>query len=233
MDVIRLATFNAHHCLGPDSIIDIDRTARAITATDAAVVALQEIDRRLPRSGRIDQPAEIAKLTGMKVLFWPTIRRWRGEYGIGLAVRADADVEFRLLPRIGREEQRGAIVGRAAGLGVVATHAATAKDGSRPMHLKAIRLLAAELGAPTVIMGDLNARRSELDGFIAEGWDAGPEIPTFGRNKRRQIDYILAGPGVRLVRAWTVASDASDHLPLVAEVAVEYRGPPETGSTAK
>jgi endonuclease/exonuclease/phosphatase family metal-dependent hydrolase len=220
VNVLRLATFNVRRCLGVDSITDLERTAQAIRLTGAGVVALQELDRGMPRSGGIDQPAAIAELTGMKVFFWPTLQRKQGEYGIGLAVRDDAEVDFRALPRIGREEPRGAIVGRAAGLGIVATHVAT-HDPARAGHLDALGSLVAELDTPAVIAGDLNSSRRELAGLRAAGFDAGPRIPTIGRGRRRQIDYILAGPGVSLLRSWTVRSDASDHLPLVADLAVD------------
>lgn len=220
MSVLRLATFNVQRCLGIDSSTNLERTAKAIQATDAAVVALQELDRGMPRSGHVDQPAALSEMTGLRIHFWPTLRRKQGEYGIGLGVRAEAHLDFRSLPRVAREEPRGAIVGRAARVGIVATHVAT-HDPARAGHLDAVRSLAAELGSPVVIMGDLNCSRRRLTRLSEAGFDSGPWISTIGRRRRRQIDYILAGPGVRLVRAWTVATNASDHLPLVAEVALD------------
>ena len=220
MTVLRLATFNVRRCLGTDSITDVGRTAATIRACDAQVVALQELDRRRWRSGMVDQPAKLAELTGMEVVFLPTVRRWVGAYGIGLAVRGEAELEFRALPRVGRAQPRGAIVGRVAGLGIVATHLAT-RGPSHVEQLDEIGLLAAELEPPVVVLGDLNAVRAELAGLRAAGFEPGPEVVTFGGRRARQIDYILAGPGARLVRVWTVPSDASDHLPLVAEVALD------------
>jgi endonuclease/exonuclease/phosphatase family metal-dependent hydrolase len=224
VNVLRLATFNVRRCLGVDSMTDLERTAQAIRLTGAAVVALQELDRGMPRSGGVDQPAALAELTDMKVFFWPTLQRKQGEYGIGLAVRDDAEVDFRALPRVGGEEPRGAIIGRAGGLGIVATHVAT-HDPARAGHLDALGSLVGEMDAPVVIVGDLNSSRRGLAGLRAAGFDAGPIVPTIGRRRRRQIDYILAGPGARLVRSWTVRSDASDHLPLVAEIAVDRPAP--------
>jgi len=220
MEVLRLATFNVRHCLGLDLVTDAERIGQTIRAIGAQVVALQELDRGRRRSGGVDQPATIGELTGTEVFFWPTKRRLRGEYGIGLAVLGEAELEFRALPRIGREEPRGAIVGRAAGVGIVATHVAT-RDPERAGHLEAIAALAADLAPPAVVLGDLNCPRRELAGLRAAGFDPGPRIPTFGRRRPRQIDYILAGPGVHLQRLWTVPSEASDHLPLVAEVALD------------
>lgn len=225
MSMVRIATFNVRRCLGIDSITDTERTAAAIQATGADIVALQELDRGMARSGDTDQPAAIARVTGMNVLFWPTLRRGGGEYGIAIAVRGDAELEFRPLPRVAREEPRGAIVGHVDSLGVVAAHAAT-HDPARRAHLDAVAALAAHLGAPAVVLGDLNATRSHLTRLLAEGFDAGPRVPTIGPRipaigRRRQIDYVMAGPGVRLLRSWTVPTDASDHLPLVAEVEIE------------
>ena len=221
MTVVRLATFNIRRGLGLDSATNLERTAKTIRATGAQLIAMQELDRRKWRSGMIDQPAKLAELTGMKVHFWPTVRRWLGGYGIALAVRGRAEMEFRALPSAGREEPRGAIVGRAAGLGIIAAHVATQRGRSHLRQLEAIASMAAELEAPVVVLGDLNAPRRELDGLRAAGFDPGPEIVTFGGRRPRQIDYILVGPGARLVRLWTVPSEASDHLPLVADVAID------------
>lgn len=55
---MRLATFNILHGRSPsDDRVDVDRFAAAVTALDADVLALQEVDRNQPRSGHADLTA--------------------------------------------------------------------------------------------------------------------------------------------------------------------------------
>ena len=58
---MRIATFNLLHGLDVRSNrVDLDAIAEAIDALDVDVVAVQEVDRGLPRSGELDQVAELA-----------------------------------------------------------------------------------------------------------------------------------------------------------------------------
>ena len=101
---MRIATFNLLHGLDVRSNrVDLDAVAAAIDALDVDVVAVQEVDRGLPRSGELDQVAELASLLGRTGVFAPallgdpTLRWIRGPgadpdpggpaYGIGLLSR--------------------------------------------------------------------------------------------------------------------------------------------------
>jgi endonuclease/exonuclease/phosphatase family metal-dependent hydrolase len=58
---VRVASWNVLHGASlDDDRVDIERLARACVTLDADVLALQEVDRAQPRSGRLDQTAEIA-----------------------------------------------------------------------------------------------------------------------------------------------------------------------------
>ena len=101
---MRVATFNLLHGLDVRSRqIDLDAAAEAIDKLDADVVAVQEVDRGLGRSGELDQVAELAARLGRTGVFAPallgdpTLRWIRGPgadpdpggpaYGIGLLSR--------------------------------------------------------------------------------------------------------------------------------------------------
>ena len=101
---MRIATFNLLHGLDVRSKrVDLDAAAEAIDKLDADVVAVQEVDRGLDRSGELDQVAELAARldrTGVfapALLGDPTLRWIRGPgadpdpggpaYGIGLLSR--------------------------------------------------------------------------------------------------------------------------------------------------
>ena len=71
---IRIATFNIHHGAGPDDVLDLEHTAEVIAATDADVVAVQEVDRHFrDRSDWKDQAGELARMLAMRVVFGANI----------------------------------------------------------------------------------------------------------------------------------------------------------------
>ncbi|MGH2787016.1 MAG: endonuclease/exonuclease/phosphatase family protein [Actinomycetota bacterium] len=214
----RVATYNIRHCRGLDGAIDIDRIARTIVATGAGFIALQEVDRNLPRSGNVDQPYLLSAATGLEFVFWPTLRRGGGEYGVAVAAADPLETKYHPLPGHYDEEARAAIVARWAGITIVAVHLAQQKPARGPQ-IAAVARLAAKLPWPVVVLGDLNAPRRELRPLIHAGFDPGPRVRSRPGRGRPQIDYVLTGPSLSTARLWTVPADGSDHLPIVAELA--------------
>jgi endonuclease/exonuclease/phosphatase family metal-dependent hydrolase len=214
-----VATFNIRHGVGLDGAMDLTRTAAAMAETGADLIALQELDRGLERSGRADQPRVLADLTGMRVHFFPTLTRGGGGYGLALAARDAVDGRLEDLPRI-EEEPRGAIVARWRGLTVVATHLSRLKDDPEGVQARSVAALASREEAPALVLGDFNRPPSRLEALAAAGFHpVGAGAPTFGKLwRRRQVDHVLLGAGIRGLRGWTVASRASDHLPFVARI---------------
>ncbi len=88
---LRVLSYNIHHGAGIDGRLDLERIARVIQSARPDVVALQEVDRGVARSKRIDEPAELARLTGLRAIFERNITYQGGDYGnavlTGLPVR--------------------------------------------------------------------------------------------------------------------------------------------------
>ena len=80
---IRVASFN----IAAGKVSDMTAIAKAIRAMNVDVVALQEVDKLTARSGRVDQAAELAKLTGMQAVFGRAIDFDGGEYGLAFLSR--------------------------------------------------------------------------------------------------------------------------------------------------
>jgi endonuclease/exonuclease/phosphatase family metal-dependent hydrolase len=205
---MRVATFNIRHGLGRDDCVDLQRTADVITRTGADIVALQEVDRNLARSGFVDQPAVLAELTGFSVLFDATLTRAEGEYGLAVASPMPLDVSYEPLPRSALEEPRGFQRARWGSVSVVATHLSN-RRGPRGPQLQALAQLAASIDGPIVVVGDLNTRLWGLRVLTAAGLAAAGGA---------RLDHVLVGGGLRIARAWTIRSPASDHNALIADL---------------
>ena len=230
-----VATYNLHHCEGLDGVVDVDRAARVLTGAGAEIIGLQEIDQGLARSGRTDQAVALAERLGLDVSFHPTLTRRGGSYGLGFAARDTSETHFERLPRRGEEEPRGAIVARARDVWFVVAHLSTDRI-SRATQTQALASIASGLDGPVVVMGDLNQSTTSLGplteaGLASDGLRHGTlqhslpgpvlrALRVVGLPRPRHIDHVLAGGGARVVRSWTVASEASDHVPLVAELRV-------------
>lgn len=219
MGSLCVATFNIHHCLGVDGRLSLQRTADVIKATGAPIVGLQEIDRFWSRSGSVDQAAELEQRTGMHMAFHRTFTDGRAEYGIGLLSSEPLRTSFTSLPRLTGDEPRGFIEALAEGVTVFVTHLSRLPE-ARPAQIEALLDAVEASPPPVILMGDLNETRRGVRRLTQAGLLSGDRhvttFPRFGWG--RQIDFVFAGRGARVLRSRTLWTAASDHLPVVTEV---------------
>ena len=85
---IRFMSYNILHGRGADKVVDISRAADAIKKERPDYVGLQEVDRGVSRSGGIDEPAELARLTGIEHHTFASAFPYKGgEYGRAMLSR--------------------------------------------------------------------------------------------------------------------------------------------------
>jgi len=231
---LRVMTYNIHHGEGLDGKVDLLRIAQLIQREGADIVALQKVDKGVARTARRDLPAELAELTGMACVFSNNFPYQGGEYGNAVLtrfpVRRVTNTRYQML-RAG--EQRGLLQlvldVRGHELVFMNTHIDyRPDDAERMLNVGEIETqMQQHPGRSMILCGDFNAppesrvcrRLSERldDTWARIGPDAGFTIPAQQPNKR--IDYIWITKEKSLVplRAWVPQSDASDHLPVVAE----------------
>ncbi|BFU45483.1 endonuclease/exonuclease/phosphatase family protein [Krasilnikovia sp. MM14-A1004] len=242
---MRVMTFNIRHGQGADGRVDLARIGEVIRAADADVVGLQEVDRRFQARSRFrDQAGWLGRRLTMHVAYGGNRERrpripgaGRRQFGNAiLSAYPIVDHENIALPRSGTREQRGLL---RAGIdigGVIwqvyATHLQHDDPGERLAQARAIRRI---LGAPehTIVLADLNAQPTTpevraLTDVLVDGWAAagtGPGHTSASPAPTQRIDYVLHSPDVRsrsvVVLASPPAGIASDHLPVVADVAVD------------
>lgn len=235
--IIRVMAYNVHHCNPPaqPGIIDIKAIADVITQQNPDLVALQEIDVNTKRSGKFNQAEELAKLTGMKYFFGKGIDYEGGEYGVAILSKYDiSDMKVHRLPTQEgtKGEPRVLTTAKINYPGAVirfgSTHLDAQKaDTNRKLQIQEINRIAAEETLPFIIAGDFNdvpgsAVINELDKqFTRTCQQCDPTIPII--NPKKAIDFIGFNPSSKFKVVQTRVLNgvnASDHLPVVAEIRI-------------
>jgi len=102
---IRILTYNIHHGVGSDSTFNINRLASVIRRSDVDIVALQDVDRWVERTRKLDIMTTLADLTGMTYTFAKSRNIDGGENGIGLLTRFPILEEKHLMYHLQIENQ--------------------------------------------------------------------------------------------------------------------------------
>lgn len=233
-DPVRVLSYNIHHGEGIDGVLDLERIAKLILDAKADIVGLQEVDKGVERSGKRDLPAELAKLTGMRVHFDKNIPHQGGEYGNAVLTRFPIkSAKNTHLKQLAPGEQRGVqqLVLDVRGREVlfINTHIDyRANPAERALDAEALKQMVSGAGGrPVIMVGDFNAVPSSpfitsVKSFIADAWEIagkgdGFTIPV--KEPKRRIDYIFVSKeSVTPLRLEVIRSIASDHLPLLAEL---------------
>jgi endonuclease/exonuclease/phosphatase family metal-dependent hydrolase len=231
---LRVMTYNLHHGEGVDGKVDLERIARVIRESKADLVALQEVDVKTQRTGRVDQAAEYIRLTGLFGQFGKAIDFQGGAYGGMLLSRWPMeDFTVDLLPNPANREQRIAIsarvrVPRLGEFRFVGVHLdASRGDDDRWLQVARLQELFGGSKDPVLLAGDFNDRPGSrvMQRMLADLEDAsaGNPLPTIPAEKPEgRIDYVLLRP-----RGWwhqgrqsQVLEEpvASDHRPVLVEL---------------
>lgn len=229
---LRVLTYNLHHGEGLDKKIDLERIAKLIRESKADLVALQEVDRNVKRSGGVDQPAKLAELTGMKAVFEKNIDLQGGQYGNAVLSRLPVQKhENHHLPLLSKE-QRGLLevlvtIGPRK-LIFCATHFNEKPDSEEQKASVAMLkdFVEKRAGTPMILGGDFNATPktrtvTDLSRFLMSAMPAdSKDLFTFPADKPdRLIDYVFYTPktGLRCTEARVLPEPvASDHRPVLA-----------------
>lgn len=237
---VRVMTYNIHHAEGLDKKLDVERIAGIINGQRPDIVALQEVDKGVERTAKRDLPAELSKLTGMSCVFSNNYHYQGGEYGNAvltrLPIKSSTNQHFKML----REgEQRGILqlVLDAHGeeLVFMNTHIDFRQDDTeRLANVKEIEAIMKDLRGRTVVLcGDFNDTPGSrtyqglsamfIDSWTVSGKGEGFTIPA--DNPRKRIDYIWISKSshLRPKRMEVLRTEASDHLPIVADLEFETK----------
>jgi len=231
---LRVMTYNIHVGIGMDKKLDLQRIADVIKKQDPDLIGLQEVDRGVQRTQRIDEIAELAKLTRMDYAFAFNLPYQGGQYGVAILSRLPIRAtEHRHFQNLREAERRGFIRAEISFHGrtlqFVTTHLDYQYGDGRLFETQQLLDALRDIKDPLIIVGDFNdvpagqSYQLMLAGF-EDAWsegrsqDQGFSYPADKPVKR--IDYIFMrrGDRVRTKRAWIVNTLASDHVPVVADL---------------
>jgi len=237
-------TYNVHSCVGVDGKLATERIARVIARANPDVVALQELDAGRARTGGEDQAKRIAHYLEMQYHFYPHIDIKDEKYGDAILTHLPIRI-IKTGPLPGhlpgdKLEPRGAlwvaIDLHGTEVNIINTHLGLT---SRERMAQIEVLMGDEwLGRlngdqPVILCGDFNSVPSSkgyrllCSRFLdaqAQLKEHRPACTFFSRLPSFRIDHVFIHPGI-LVTGITVpcselAKVASDHLPLIADLAI-------------
>jgi endonuclease/exonuclease/phosphatase family metal-dependent hydrolase len=231
---LRVMSYNIHHGEGTDKKIDLERIARVINSVEPDLVALQEVDVRVPRSKNLHQSDELGDLTAKQTYFSSSIHLNGGYYGLAMLTRWNqTSASGYPLPNDDQGEQRHVV---SLSFQITKQHPPfyflnthfdhRPKEATRLDSVKAIAKRTEEQGqAPLILVGDFNARpESETIKELEKNWTRTNKepLPTIPVEKpTHQIDYIFVKPANRFRILKTEVHPeavASDHRAIWAEV---------------
>jgi endonuclease/exonuclease/phosphatase family metal-dependent hydrolase len=245
LPALRVMTYNIAAGHG-----DLTRIAETICSAEADVVGLQEVDVHWgERSAFADQASELAVRCGMDFRFGPIYTfpspepgATSRQYGVAVLSRHPiTEWENHPLTRLSTQAETGpeplpGFLEVTVDVGGTPVHVFDTHLDYRPdaaVRRAQVAEMLAVIGAtdrPTILVGDMNAppEREELAPLFrrfrdawGEGPDPGHTYP--GDEPVRRIDYVFYSGPLRVVSARVVASDASDHRPVVVDFAVGGR----------
>lgn len=228
---IKVASYNIHKSVGSDGQRRPDRIFAVLAELDADIVALQEVDRRFGARATTFEAEQLEQETGYRLVRHAVRPLSSGWHGNAILVRGS------ITPLAGRRitlpalEPRGALmidldVGEVEPLRVVAAHLGLVGRYRKRQAEAILEALAAdERQLPTVVMGDLNewsSRGGCLRVFSQKLCVAAPGPSFPARRPLFGLDRIITSQNLEVLRAGVhhtpTAREASDHLPVTAEV---------------
>jgi endonuclease/exonuclease/phosphatase family metal-dependent hydrolase len=229
-EVVRLMAYNLHHGEGNDGVLDLERLARVIDAQQPDLVALQEVDVGVRRTGGVDQATRLAQLTGMAPAFGAFMPYQGGEYGMAVLSRWPVlSVVNERLPDGAEPRTALTVRVRSPGSGqelvFVGIHFYRTEEERLAQARRLLETLETER-SPVILAGDFNSTPgSPVLALLARRWwvlsKADDRLTFPSDDPRTEIDFIMLRPRERFHLRWHRVLDepvASDHRPVVAEV---------------
>jgi endonuclease/exonuclease/phosphatase family metal-dependent hydrolase len=234
MTTLRAMTYNIHQSADNEGFVGLEAIAQTIEAANLDIVLLQEVSRGPFVNGSPDSVEWLSRRLRMPYRFFAG----DGQMGNAILTRLPImESDFGLLPRNDEFTNRSYVrvvvdVGNGETLTVINTHLDHMQRANRLPQVE--RILALWDNAPRILIGgDLNAQPGSDEIVMLEsaelvsGQDAtgNGALNTFiAFEPFWRLDYIFGSPDIRFLSSAVPLSLASDHLPVVVEIALPLNG---------
>ncbi|WP_347099972.1 endonuclease/exonuclease/phosphatase family protein [Sagittula stellata] len=227
---MRVASYNIRKAVGLDWRRDPHRVVDVLGEIDADVIALQEADRRIgTRAGvlPLDRLETELGYIMTDVSIRPLSHGWQGNAILVRSRLFDHVAERILLPTM---EPRGAVSVRLRqpDLEVIGVHLGLT-PGMRRKQMLTLQKRLEDCDHPVLLAGDFNEWNSGRLPFAAPATVVSPGLSFHASRPTASLDRFVLGPGLRSVSAHVhhsaLAKRASDHLPVVVDIAFTTRNP--------
>ena len=230
---LSVMSYNIHVGIGMDKRLDLARIAEVIRRERVDIVGLQEVDRGVERTGRVDEIRELARLTGMDYAFAHNLDYQGGQYGVAVLSRFPIlAIDHRRYANRRERERRGflrvevEVGGRR--LSFVNTHLDYQFLDGRVFETEQLLKALADVRGPLVVAGDFNEEPGVgsydmmLKAGFTDAWtgNAAPGLTYPADKPTKRIDYVFhrgLGDGVE-ANATVPDTLASDHRPVVVRL---------------
>lgn len=221
----RVASYNIRKSVGRDYRRDPARVLSVLSAIDADIVALQEVDRRFGRRASSIPRAMLAEKTDLEIVDLAPRPESIGWHGNAILLRRGTEVQDIHTLTLRGLEPRGAVVVDLENLRIVGVHLALLRRARQAQAAQIAAFLARLPHKPTLIMGDFNewSRQSRNLSALDAQFDlhtpghSFPSVkPMVGLDKialSRELSFEGCG-----VHSCEVARQASDHMPIWADI---------------
>ena len=233
---LKIMTYNVQSGRDAWGQLHLDGCAATINEVQPDVCVLNEVRVGCIGSGRLDQPAEIGKATGMYHAFAKAIPFDGGSYGIALLSKYPI-VKFEVFPVPALPEETQArnyearVLERAEldinGQTIVVYGSHFGLTGRERVNATKLVLEKVPFETlPTLLMGDFNMTPDDSliaqleEKLINTGKDS-LELTHHTLNMRDTIDYIFVNDKIKVTASYVKFSYASDHLPRIIECEIK------------
>ncbi len=223
---LRLLTFNIRHGVNEKGEESLDAIIESIKDTKAEIIALQEVDKFMPRSRFKDQAKEIAKALGYNYVYGETINLLGIKYGNAI-LSVYPIVEHENTKLYSKEiETRGllkAVIDVDGVLYNVYTTHLGLNSEERIRQIEQIKhIIESDSSDRIILMGDFNEEADtitmqQISSMLVDSIemvDSDIEFYTYAfysDKPNTRIDRIYVGQNIEILDHYVVASETSDH----------------------
>lgn len=226
--VLKIVTYNIRGCRDDEGIADPTKIADTLRILNADVIALQEVDFRLPRSQFVDQIATIADSLQMNYAYAPSLSLVIGTYGNALLSKLPI-LEVKSIALPASWEPRSLLEvtldWNGEPLHVYVTHLGVKESEHKEQIESLLATLHEKPYQSSVLLGDFNMQPDHpllhsLRALYQDPvYDQQDDFVTLkGVHRGRQIDRIFLSPDLHFLEAAAPSIGHSDHNPVWMQI---------------